>query len=60
MERRKSEVDITVSSFIFYFLLNNVRKMDANKVIHNLDKASRKTTYYARKMHLKVNLEEIH
>lgn len=52
MEKRKSEVYITISSFMFSFFLNNVRKMEANEVIHKLDKASRKPTYYARKRHL--------
>lgn len=48
------------SSFMFYFLLNSVRQMDANNVIDKIDKASRKTIYYSRKICLKNNLEEIH
>lgn len=44
----------------FYFLLNSIRKMDANDINYRFDKGSRKTICYTEKMHLKVNMEEIH
>lgn len=43
MERRKSEVDISYHLSRFKFLLNNVKKTDANNVNHKPDKGFRKT-----------------
>lgn len=39
----------------FYFLFNSVQKRDANDIPNTLDKGSRKSVCYAKKMHLVGN-----